>query len=245
MFISASQLNREMGVDMTLARYFVDRPVPQNNSFWKDKLLYIGFGNGYVSIPVYYDLLFRTGLPLDQLLSAEHVLFMERLMHYAIQQERGGITIKEELESIRDLLKGRIKNRSRYDELNSYLDQPVLRPLGVFGLEWPALNRADVFLYVLCDLPLTERQWDQATRYWYALHPTYLILDDLRDYEKDRETGEDNVVLEWGKAGFQRALDMIRNNCGILKEVNPLLAEFLLSYDEDLQEMALKRLIVE
>lgn len=243
MFISANQLHREMGVDLPIARFFVDRAVPENNSFWKGKLLYIGFGNGYVSIPVYYDLLFRLGLPLDLLLSEEHILFMEKLMHYAIQQERKEISVKEELMVIRELLSGRIKNVTYYDALNAYTDQPVLQPLRPFGLKLPALNRADVFLYVLCDLPLTVKQWEQAIRYWYALHPTYLIMDDLRDYEKDKEQGEENVVIEWGDGpgGFQQAMDIIRTNCETLEEVNPVLAEFLLSYDEDLLEMISKK----
>lgn len=247
MFISANQLHREMGVDLTIARFFVDRKIPENNSFWKGKLLYIGFGNGYVSIPVYYDLLLRIGLTLDLLLSEKHILFMEKLMHYAILQERKEITVKEEVDAIRDLLKGRIKSITRYNSLNTYLNQPVLKPMGMFGLELPALNRADVFLYILCDLPLTEKQWEQAIQYWYALHPTYLIMDDLRDYEKDKERGEENVVLEWGdgSGGFQRAMENIQTNCKTLQKVNPALAEFFLSYEEDLREMIPKSLNAE
>lgn len=247
MFISAYQLHHEMGVDLTIAKFFVDRPVPEDNSFWKGKLLYIGFGNGYVSIPVYYDLLLRTGLPLEILLSGSHIHFMEQLMHYAILQERMLIGRNEELESIRGLLKGRIKNTGHYQALSDYLDQPVLKRQGLLGLDLPALNRADVFLYILCDLPLTEKQWELAVRYWYALHPTYLIMDDLRDYEKDKELGEDNVVLEWGDGatGFRQAMQTIRDNCETLKEVNPVLAEFFLSYEDDLREMISKRLTVD
>lgn len=237
MFISASQLNRAMGVDMNIARFFVDRPVPQNNSFWKGKLLYIGFGNGYVSIPVYYDLLFRIGIDLKQLLAEEHILFMEKLMHYAILQERREISVQEELNSIRESLKGRIRDQKYFDALNAYLDQPVLKPMGAFGLESPALNRADVFLYVLCDLPLTENQRELAIRYWYALHPTYLIIDDLRDFEKDKEEGDENMLMEWGdrSAGSQHAMEMVRSNCKTLQRVNPVLADFLLSYEEEMK----------
>jgi hypothetical protein len=39
----------------------------ENNSFWKGRLLYIGFGNGYVDSR-FYDILFRLGLALDVLL---------------------------------------------------------------------------------------------------------------------------------------------------------------------------------
>ena len=180
---------------------------------------------------------------LELLLSEAHVLLMEKIMHYAILQEREEIGKKEELEMIRALLNGRVKNAARFQALNDYLDQPLLKPQGPLGQDLPALNRADVFLYILCDLPLTEEQWDLALRYWYALHPTYLIMDDLRDYEKDKELGEENVVLEWGDgaAGFQKALQAVRRNCATLKEVSPVLAEFFLSYEDDLREMILRR----
>ncbi len=237
MFISATQLNRGMGVDMNIARFFVDRDPPKNNSFWKDRLLYIGFGNGYVSIPVYYDLLFRIGITLDQLLSEDHILLMEQIMHWAILQEREEISMQEEMIAIRELLKDRVKDQKYFDGLNTYLDQPILKPMGSFGLKNPALNRADVFLYVLCDLDLTENQRELAIKFWYALHPTYLIIDDLRDYEKDKQDGEENVLMEWNdkSARFHYAMDMVKSNCKILQRVNPVLADFLLSYEEELK----------
>jgi hypothetical protein len=237
-FISVNQFERDMGVNKTIARFFVDRKPPENNSFWKGKLLYIGFGNGYVSIPVFYDILFRIGIPLEELLDEKHIYFMEQLMHFAILQEKNEISMPEELKCIRALLTGRIKDLKYYDTLSTYLDQPVLRPLGIFGMNHPSLNRADVFLYVLCDLPLSDMQWQKAVRYWYALHPSYLIIDDIRDYLKDKEDGEENVVIDLGdgQEGFEKTFSMLHNNGEIMKEVNPLLAQFLMDYEEDLRE---------
>jgi hypothetical protein len=237
-FISVNQLERDMGVNKTIARFFVDRKPPSDNSFWKEKLLYIGFGNGYISIPVFYDILFRIGLPIEVLLDEKHILFMERLMHFAILQEKNEIPITEELKCVRALLKGRIKNENYYAALNRYLDQPVLKPKPPFGLIHPSLNRADVFFYVLCDLPLNEKQWEQAIRYWYALHPSYLIIDDIRDYAKDKEDGEENVVVDLGDGpeGFEKTFEMLRNNGETMKEINPQLAQTLLDYEEDLRE---------
>ncbi len=238
MFMSVSQFERQMGVNATIGRFFVDRKPPENNSFWKNRLLYVGFGNGYVSIPVYYDILHRLGLPIEVLLNEEHVLFMEQLMHFAILQERNEISYTEELKCIRALLKRRIQHPFYYDALNRYLDQPVLRPLGPFGLIHPSLNRADVFLYVLCELPLSEKQWEQAIRYWYALHPSYLIMDDVRDYARDKENGEENVVIDLGGGvtGFQNAFAMLRKNGEIMQEINPLLGQFLIDYEEELKD---------
>jgi hypothetical protein len=236
-FISVQQFERDMGVNKTIGRFFVDRKLPENNSFWKGRLLYIGFGNGYVSIPVFYDILYRLGLPLEILLDEQHIQFMERLMHFAILHEKNEISVTEELKCIRAMLKNRIKDQHYYDLLNRYLDQPVLRHLGPFGLIHPSLNRADVFLYVLCDLPLNDEQWKLAIRYWYALHPSYLIMDDIRDYEKDKEEGEENVVIDLGDGslGFEKTFEMLRNNGDTMKEINPLLAQFLMNYEEELR----------
>jgi hypothetical protein len=238
MFISVNQLEQEMGVDKRIGRFFVDRKIPENNSFWKGKLLYISFGNGYLSIPVYYDMLRRIGLPMEKLLDEKHIDFMERLMHFAILHERTEINFTEELAGIRNMLEGRIHDIDFYSALNLYLDQPVLRPLGPFGLNFPSLNRADVFLFVLCDLPLNKDQWGKAIRYWYALHPNYLIIDDIRDFDKDRENGEENVVIDLGggSAGFEKTLEIFCKNCETIREINPVLASFLLNYEERMRE---------
>jgi hypothetical protein len=237
-FLSVNQFAREMGVNEKIGRFFVDRKPPENNSFWKGRLLYIGFGNGYVSIPVYYDILNRLGMPAELLLDEKHIHFMEQLMHFAILQERNEISKTEELKCIRALLKDRIKNKSYYETLNRYLDQLVLKPLEYFGTLFPSLNRADVFLYTLCDLPLSDSQWQQAIRYWYALHPSYLIMDDIRDYGEDKENGEENVVIDLGdgRDGFEKAFGMLLKNSETIGEINPLLAQFLMDYEEDLKE---------
>jgi hypothetical protein len=237
-FISVSQLELEMGVDKRIGRFFVDRRIPDKNSFWKDRLLYIAFGNGYLSIPVYYDILHRIGLPFEILLEEKHIEFMEQLMHFAILQERNEIMVSEELAQIRGMLEGRVRNMEYYHALNRYLDQSMLNPMGHFGLPYPSLNRADVFLYILCDLPLTETQWVEAIRFWYALHPSYLIIDDIRDYEKDRKNGEENVIVDFGGgvAGLEKTFELFRENCSTLTEISPLLGAFLLGYEERLRE---------
>src|SRR5450432_799704 len=128
-----------MGVDKRIGRFFVDRKIPENNSFWKGRLLYIAFGNGFLSIPVYYDILYRIGVPVEILLEEKHIEFMEQLMHFAILQERNEITVSEELKQIRLLLEGRVRDMEYYQTLNRYLDQPTLNPMGPFGLPFPSL----------------------------------------------------------------------------------------------------------
>ena len=238
MFISVKQLEEDMGVDKRIGRFFVDRLVPKDNSFWKDRLLYISFGNGFLSIPVYYDILYRIGMSLEELLDERHIVFMEQVMHFAILHERNQITVAEELTAIRNLLNGRVQHAGWFQKLNRYLDQDVLNTLGPFGLHFPSLNRADVFLYILCDLPLNDEQWQSAIKYWYALHPTYLIMDDVCDYGKDLKAGEENVVVDLGGglSGFEKTFDLYRENCETLHEINPLLSGFLLTNEEKLRE---------
>jgi hypothetical protein len=227
-----------MGVDEVIARFFVDRKVPANNSFWQKRLLYIGRANGYISIPVYYDILYRVGVPKENLLEEQHVYFMEQLMHYAILYERQEISFFQQLEKINEMLAGRIKNPAFYEELLNYLTQPVLLPRKRLGLNLPSLNRADVFLFVLCDLPLSNKALDDAIRYWYALHPSYLIFDDVYDYAKDKSEGEENVILELGggSEGLEKAIGILENNAEILKEVSPALCDSIYLHIEEIRE---------
>ena len=163
---------------------------------------------------------------------------MEQLMHFATLHEANEISILEELEFVRIMLKGRIQNDKFYDSLNKYFDQLLLRPLGDLGLPYPALNRADVFLYVLCDLPLSAIQRNLAIKYWYALLPNYLIMDDIRDYDQDKENKDQNLILDLGDgtAAFEKAFELMQKNCEIINLINPLLGNYLSDFKEDLRK---------
>ncbi|HEX4851933.1 MAG TPA: hypothetical protein VFV08_14055, partial [Puia sp.] len=127
---------------------------------------------------------------------------------------------------IQHLLTDRIKNQEFYHELITYLEQPVLHPMGKLGMPVPSLNRADVFLFILCDLPLSDNQIAQAVSYWYALHTSYLLMDDIVDYRFDKQDKDENSIIELGEGerGFERAFDLLRNNIKTIEPVNPKLA---------------------
>jgi hypothetical protein len=237
MFMSVGQLETQMGVDKTIGRFFVDRIPPVNNNYWSKKLLYVSFGSGYLFIPVYYDILYRIGISKEALLNESHIIFMERIMHFAQLQESNEISKEEEQNLIRASIKDRIQNKLFYEFLCKYLDQSIRRPVNFIGTHYPALNRADAFLFIICDLPVSEVQLQQALRYWYALIPSYLILDDIRDYMDDIEKGEENGIIDLGvgRNGFEKAFEILKNNSKILSEVNPLLAQLILTYEEDLK----------
>jgi hypothetical protein len=242
MFVSVPILHNELGVDEEIARFFVNRKVPVNNSFWERRYVYIGRANGFISIPVYYDLLYRMGVPRETLLADGHVRFMEQLMHYAILHEKEKISFFEQLEKINELLAGRIKNQFFFEELIAYLTQPVLIPRGRLGMKNPSLNRADAFLFVLCDLPLSVEQLSWAIEYWYALHPCYLILDDIHDYQEDKSAGEENVIMEWGggKIGLEKAVKVLEESAGVLEKLNRKLGESIVLHIEVIKEPSFK-----
>ena len=239
MYISVDMLQEDMGVDRNIARFFVDRKIPADNAFWRKRLLYIGRGNGYVSIPVFYDGLFRVGVPLDCLLAEDHVRLMERVMHFAMQYEFHEISFQEQLAQIKNLFVERASNPLFFAELIQYLEQPVLRPIDHLGLPQPSLNRADVFLFVLADLPMSPEQTDRALQYWYALHPTYLIMDDMMDYDKDKKDGEENVILDLGDgaAGFTKGFALLDKNIRTLETFNATLADYLDSRLPELKQL--------
>jgi hypothetical protein len=238
MFLSANQLEREMGVYKSIGQFFVDRKPPSENKFWEKRLLYIGRGSGFLFMPVYYDILFRIGIPTELLLDEKHIYFMEQIMHISTLHELREISTPDELQYVRALLSGRVKDASNYELLSRYLDQTVLKPIGPFGLPYPSLNRADLFLYILCDLPLNQFQWEQAVNYWYALISSYLTQDDIKDYEKDKADGEENVILDLGDgvSGFEKAFDLLKKNTEILEQINPALARFLKLYIKEHRE---------
>ena len=113
-------------------------------------------------------------------------------------------------------------------ELITYLEQPVLRPLGKLGMSIPSLNRADVFLFILCDLFLSDQQTSQAITYWYALHTSYLLMDDIHDYKNDIQNKEENSIFELGvgNLGFEKAFEVLLGNAKTLKKINPLLGSY-------------------
>jgi len=228
MFVSVKYLHDDMGVDEKIARFFVDRKIPQDNIFWKKKLLYIGRGNGFISIPVYYDLLFRVGVPREALLSEVHIQFMERVMHYAMMVEHKEITFEEQLSEIQKILRRRIRNKKFYEALLEYLQQPVLKPMSYLGMPIPSLNRADVFLFILCDLPIDDQQIEMAVKLWYALHTSYLLMDDMCDYQADKDDNEENSVIELGdgEQGFDKAFELLKENANTIHGINPVLSAF-------------------
>jgi hypothetical protein len=244
MFVSVKFLQQQLGVDPAIARFFVDRKVPQDNAFWTNRLLYVGRGNGFMFIPLYYDLLFRLGIPQDRLLAEPHVQFMERIMHHATRVEKREMTFGVQLGEIKKFLGYKGTDQAFYEGLVCYLQQDPIEPLGILGKPWRALNRGDAFLFILCDLPLGPGQITDAVRYWYALITSFLLMDDIYDYPMDKQQQEENSIIELGdgELGFMRAFDILEENQKILQEINPLLSKDLNRQTEELHTSTLQKL---
>jgi hypothetical protein len=242
MYVSVKFLEQQMGVDPSIARFFVDRKVPENNAFWSNRLLYVGRGNGFIFIPLYYDLLFRLGIPMPWLLAEPHIQFMEQIMHYATKVEKQEMHFGDQVVAIKKHVEQKASNLAFYENLVSYLQQDSIEPLGILGAACPALNRADAFLFVLCDLPLSSDQIFLAVRYWYALITSFLLMDDIYDYPTDKQRQEESSIVELGDGdrGFMRAFAILKENQQILAQINPLLSKDLKRQAEELQDSTLK-----
>ena len=225
MFTSVRILTDQFGVDPDIARFFVDRAVPQDNRYWKGRLLYVAHGNGYLFIPLVYDLLYRLGVPKQQLLEEGHIGLMESVLDSAGKVEFDGLPGSAHVEACREILCGSVHNAWLWQELQVYFQGG---PTEALGLPIPPLNRADTFLFSLCNLDMDESLTRSFLKYWYALISAFLLMDDVADWDVDREQGEENAIrhLGEGKEAFSRALEMLHGYFATLESLNPSLGPF-------------------
>ena len=196
MFTSVRILTDQLGVDSDIARFFVDRPVPQDNRYWKGRLLYVAQGNGYLFIPLVYDILYRLGVPKEALLEEAHIRLMESVLDSAGKVEFDGLSGATHVEACREILLGSVRNPWLWRELLDYFEKG--QPTATLGLPVPPLNRADTFLFSLCNLDMNESLTRSFLKYWYALIAFFLMMDDVMDWEEDKKLGEENAILHLG-----------------------------------------------
>jgi hypothetical protein len=227
MFTSKKQLIDAMGVNPEIAAFFVDRKVPADNLYWKGRLLYVSRGTGYLFIPLYFDLMFKSGLPLASVLDDSFVRLAEDILHSAAQWEHTHIEREEHITTCRRLLEGRIHHVDLFDSLNTYFSQPTLSPLSNLGTASPALNRGDSLLYQLCSLPV-DVDWKLMVSHWYSLVPSFLLMDDVMDLHADVEAGEENAIADFGegKQGLMNAFAFLKKNFENIAQFNPVLATY-------------------
>jgi hypothetical protein len=222
-------LQDRMGIDSEIANYFAnERAVPANNAFWKNKRIYISRGFSYLTIPFVSDLLYKLGVPKENVLSNEHVTLLEYGFDLSSRYEAKQITFEQFVSSSKQLLKEKVKQVNFANDLFKFLTG---EPAKFFKFETPikALARTDGYLLTIIDLEVTDKWIEQFLPYWYSLIRPILLLDDFQDFADDRKAGEENSIIELGndKQAILAAYEFGMKDISVLASVNDKLAKFL------------------
>lgn len=228
MFTSKQFLSAQLGIDEEIAAFFVDRKVPVDNLYWKERLLYVSHGTGYMFIPIFFDLQYKAGMDKKMLLSNEYVLLMEAILNSAAQHEFAQQDFAGHLENCNRLMNDKVKNQSLYNDLLHYFGNNNLMPHKYLGTPSKALNRADTLLFLLCSQAMEESIVKQVIKNWYALVPSFLLMDDVMDLQEDQDKGEENSIADFGegKQGVKNAIQYLEQNFLQLKAVNQKLGTY-------------------
>lgn len=226
MFTSKDDLKLSYGIDMEIGKFFVDRKIPADNLYWKGRYLYITPMPGYLFIPLYADLQLRLGLSKQNILSEEHALFMEKIMHSIAKQEFEKLSMQQHIEECIAITKPVCKNPVLLNELIAYFDGKNIQNGISFGTPLKALNRVDSYLFTLCYFDFDNDLKKKLVDAWHACMTFYLITDDLDDIQKDFEENEDNSIIEAGlnKEGAQLIHNYMKQSYDVMNEVNPVFA---------------------
>ena len=228
MFTSKHHLHENLGVNLEIATFFVDRKVPADNFYWKGKYLYVAGGTGFLFIPLFFDLQHKCGVNLEMILNEEYVQLMEHILNSAALHEFKQITFEEHLSNCKAIVKNHLKNLALYDDLVEYFKDDDLKKYKNLGTNSKALNRGDTLLFILCFLDIPENITNEIIEKWYALVPSFLLMDDVMDLNDDKEKNEENAIIDFGPGnkGIENALKFLGVQFGRLKAVNPKLGEY-------------------
>ena len=226
MFTSKDDLKLGYGVDMEIGKFLTDRKVPEDNLYWKNRLLYIIPMPGYLFIPLYMDMQFRLGLPKAELLSEQHLQLLEAILHSAAKLESKVINVEEHIAECIALTRPQCKNPAFLQDLTYYFSGEKEKATVTLGTPYKSLNRADAYLFSLCYFNFDSTFKKRLVDAWYALISYYLIVDDLEDIQTDFEQQEENAVLEAGLSdqGAKAIEALMHQSYHVMNTVNPVIA---------------------
>lgn len=226
MFLTADDLKLAYGVDMQIARCYVDRKVPQQNAYWEKRHLYIPPVIGYYFMPVFSDLLYRIGVPRSELLSDAYLELVERILDSAARLEKKQISWMEHVDECLAMASGECQNPGMLEDLTHYFKGDRSQSSVKLGSAYPSLNRADTYLCSLCCISFSPEIRHRAVGAWYALMTYFLILDDLADIRDDILNGEENAMVEAGLTdrGVDIITAMIDDSHDRMQRINPVMA---------------------
>jgi hypothetical protein len=244
MFTSTEELKLSYGIDTEIGKFFVDRKVPQNNLYWRDRLLYINPMPGYLFIPLYADIEFRLGIPKFQLLHEEYILFMENILHSIAKQEFQSLSLEQHVEECVSITRPVCRNPLLLQQLQSYFEGEHEIGGIPFGMPYKALNRVDSYLFTLCYFEFDDNIKRKLIDAWHALMAFYLITDDLNDIRDDIEANEDNTIAEAGLSdeGANAVEKIMYESYLTMNAINPVFANRM---DYSRQQINVKEIIDE
>lgn len=229
MVITSRILQDRYGISKEIADYFAnERPVPPNNLFWKNKRIYLSIGFGFLTIPLAFDLMYRCGISLAELLGDDHVSLMEEGFDKLKRFEAKETDQVSFLNECQQLIAGKIKQVHLAEDLFTFFIGKKTKYFQ-FETKYPALARSDFFLLTLVDLNVTDQWVHDFLPYWYSLARPILLLDDFKDFEEDLNNGEENTIVELGanREAVEKAYTMGREDLAFLSSVNPKLAAYM------------------
>lgn len=228
MFLGTDYLAVHYGVDDKIAKFFVDREPPPGNLYWHDKLLYLRFEPGYLFIPLIVDLLFKLGVPREQLLSEDFVQLMEQVGHVSALEETKKITTHEGVQQCTKLAQLAAKDQFYQDEIVRYFNNEP-NQFSRLRTGIPALHRGDLFLFSIAALPIDKNLYEPIVQTWFALISTLLLLDDAQDVEQDLKEGEENAFLHTGfdETGLEQVKALVKRNLQHISKLNSMMARTL------------------
>ncbi|HEX4958726.1 MAG TPA: hypothetical protein VFV46_11160 [Lacibacter sp.] len=235
MVITARILQSRFGIDEQIANYFAnERAVPANNRFWGTKRVYISAGFGFLTIPLGFDLMYKSGIPKEKLLDDAHVSLMEQGFDRLKRFEAGEYSLEQFVNSCKELLESKIKQPKLAADLFEFVSG---RPTKFFDFETKhkALARSDSFLFTLVDLDLSDEWVKTFLPYWYSLARPILLLDDFKDLIEDRRMNEENTIIELGNNAdaIQKAYELGVSDLQLLSQVNKKLAADMKQFLDD------------
>ncbi len=228
MFLTKDDLKLSYGVDLTIGKAYVDRPVPQNNLYWKGRTIYVPGASGYIFMPIFADLLRRAGVDIAFLVSEEFFKISEAILHSAALLEHQKIDWLSHVESSIAIVEPHVQQVELFDELKHYLlaNKPVKTTTTRFGTPFPSLNRADSYLLSLSCIPKISFDVQKAINGWYAMITYFLLMDDLADIREDLINGEENAIVDAGmnEQGIEMIEQMMEEGIVKLNAINPVFA---------------------
>ena len=228
MFLTKHDLKLSYGIDLEIGAFYTDRKLPADNLYWKGRTIYLPGAPGYLFIPIFADLMRRSGASKKDLLNEKYVQSCESILHAAALQEHGLITWNENVERSWLAVQPHDSALSLYEEIKDYLTKGSgpSKAGTRLGTNFPSLNRADTYLLSITMLDPKAFDVEMVIQSWYALMTYFLILDDLADIKEDLINQEENVLLDAGlnETGATMVENMISQSISVMERINPVMA---------------------